>query len=60
MSSYATPPLSTVHHPSQELGRLAALAMLELLAGKKPKIDMPAPSLIARESSARQLDRSKA
>jgi LacI family transcriptional regulator len=51
MSSYATPPLSTVHHPSQELGRLAALAMLELLAGQKPKIDMPAPRLIARESS---------
>jgi LacI family transcriptional regulator len=53
MSSYATPPLSTVHHPSQELGRLAALAMLELLAGKKPKIDMPAPRLIARESSVK-------
>jgi LacI family transcriptional regulator len=54
MSSYATPPLSTVHHPSQELGRLAALAMLELLAGQKPKIDMPLPRLIARESSAKQ------
>jgi LacI family transcriptional regulator len=52
MSSYATPPLSTIHHPSQELGRLAAVAMLELLAGTKPKIEMPAPSLIARESSS--------
>jgi LacI family transcriptional regulator len=60
MSSYATPPLSTVHHPSQELGRLAALAMLELLAGKKPKIDMPAPSLIARESTAMRVGRPKA
>lgn len=52
MSSYATPPLTTVHHPSQELGRLAALAMLELLAGKKPKIEMPVPLLIARESTS--------
>ncbi len=56
MSSYATPPLSTVHHPSQELGRLAALAMLELLSGKKPRIEMPAPRLIARESSALRAD----
>jgi LacI family transcriptional regulator len=55
MSSYATPPLSTVHHPSQELGRLAALAVLELLSGKKPKLDMPVPRLIARESSANRV-----
>jgi LacI family transcriptional regulator len=55
MSSYATPPLSTVHHPSQELGRLAAMAVLELLSGKKPKLDMPVPRLIARESSANRV-----
>ena len=58
MSSYATPPLSTVHHPSQELGRLAARAMLDLLAGNKPKIEMPAPRLITRESTAMRLARS--
>lgn len=52
MSSYATPPLSTVHHPSQELGRLAALAMMELVLGKKPKVTMPAPRMVARESSS--------
>ncbi len=59
MSSYSNPPLSTVHHPSQELGRLAALAILELLSGQKPKISMPLPSLIARESSAKIVADSK-
>jgi LacI family transcriptional regulator len=52
ISSFTTPPLTTIHHPSQELGRLAALAMLELLAGYKPKIEMPIPCLITRESSS--------
>lgn len=51
-SVYALPPLSTVHQPGYELGRLAATAMLQLLAGEKPKIDVPAPRFIARESSA--------
>jgi LacI family transcriptional regulator len=57
MSSYATPPLSTVQHPAQELGHLAATAMLALLAGIKPKMEMPAPRLIARESSAANIAR---
>lgn len=52
-SMYATPPLTTVDQPAFELGRLAALAMLQLLAGKQPEVEVPAPRLIARESSRR-------
>ena len=54
-SLYAIPPLSTVHQPAYELGRLAAQAMLQLLAGSKPTVEMPVPRLIARESSRRLL-----
>ncbi len=53
-SVYSTPPLSTVHHPVQEMGQLAAEAMLSLLAGTTPTGAPPAPRFIARESS-RQL-----
>ena len=53
-SVYAMPPLSTVHHPVQEMGQLAAAAMLQLLAGETPTSLPPAPRFIARESS-RQL-----
>ena len=48
---YAIPPLSTVHHPVYELGQLAATAMLQLLAGETPTAALPAPRLMARESS---------
>ena len=48
---YAIPPLSTVHQPVYEFGRLAATAMLQLLAGEAVTAAMPAPRLIARESS---------
>ena len=53
-SVYAIPPLSTVHQPAYELGRLAASAMLQLLAGEVPRVVMPAPLLISRESSRRR------
>ena len=52
-SQYAIPPLSTVHHPSYDIGRLAAASMLQLLSGSKPMARAPAPSFIARESSRR-------
>ncbi|MBC7455177.1 MAG: LacI family DNA-binding transcriptional regulator [Massilia sp.] len=52
-SMYSIPPLSTIHQPAYELGRLAAGAMLQLLAGNKPTLDMPQPLLMARESSRR-------
>lgn len=50
-SAYALPPLSTVRHPAVEMGRLAASAMLQLLRGVKPVVDVPVPQVIARESS---------
>ena len=52
-SLYAIPPLSTVHHPAYDIGRLAASSRLDLLAGTKPIAKVPAPRLIARESSRR-------
>ncbi|MDE2565363.1 MAG: substrate-binding domain-containing protein [Burkholderiales bacterium] len=48
---YASPPLSTVQQPGYEIGRLAAQSMLQLLAGDRPTAALPAPRLIARESS---------
>lgn len=52
-SPYAVPPLSTIHQSSYEQGRLAAQAMLQLLAGTRPTVTFPPPRLIARESSTR-------
>lgn len=54
-SSYAFPPLTTVHQPVYELGRLAAQTMLALLTGGKPQPQVPAPRLIVRESCANPL-----
>jgi LacI family transcriptional regulator len=50
-SLYAIPPLSSVLQPTYDMGRLAASAMLELLAGRVPNQQLPAPRLMARESS---------
>ena len=52
-SSYAIPPLSSVHQPAYELGCLAASAMLQLLANARPTVEVPVPRLVARESSRR-------
>lgn len=48
---YAIPPLTTVHQAVHELGRLAADAMLGLLAGEPVQVDVPAPRLMVREST---------
>jgi LacI family transcriptional regulator len=52
-SVYSIPPLSTVHLSAYELGRLAAVSLLQMLAGEEPTAVVPAPRLIARESSRR-------
>lgn len=52
-ASYSIPPLSTVRQPGFELGRLAAAAMLTMLAGGRPRQEVPAPRFVARESSRR-------
>lgn len=51
MSPYALPPLTSVHNPADELGQLAATAMLQLLRGEKTRADVPAPRVIVREST---------
>lgn len=51
IAPFVMPPLSTVHQPAYELGQLAASAMLQLLAGTKPVIAMPAPHLVVRDST---------
>lgn len=52
---YATPPMTTVRQSVYEMGAQAALAMLALLAGEPPQVDLPAPELVVRESTRRVL-----
>lgn len=52
-SLYAIPPLSSVRQPAYDIGRLAAAAMLQLIAGETPVSQAPAPVLVARESGRR-------
>lgn len=52
-AQYAHPPLSSIHQSAYELGRLASAAMLQLLMGIAPTIEVPAPKLIIRDSTAR-------
>ena len=51
-SAYALPPLTTVHQPIYDLGRLAATAVLDMLAGREPDAALPAPRMVLRESTA--------
>ena len=55
-SAFAIPPLTTVHQSAYEQGRLAAYAMLQLLNGEFPNVEVPKPRLVARESSGRVRD----
>ena len=50
-SRHTLPPLTTVHQPAYEMGQLAAQAMLQMLQGERPKVSMPAPRLVVREST---------
>lgn len=52
VARYSVPPLTTVHHPAHEIGRLAATAMLALLHGDGPQDTVPVPRVLVRESSA--------
>jgi LacI family transcriptional regulator len=52
-SVYATPPLSTIHQPAYELGRLAGASILQMIAGTQPTGALPLPELLVRGSSAR-------
>jgi len=50
-AAHSVPPLTTIHQAAHELGRLAALALLELLAGQLPTATLPEPRLIIRGST---------
>jgi len=52
-SLYSNPPLSSVHQSAYELGQQAAEVLLQLLAGEKPVVQVPAPRLVPRESCRR-------
>jgi LacI family transcriptional regulator len=50
-SSFAVPPLSTVHQSAYEQGRLSAFAMLQLINGATPIVEPPLPRFVTRDSS---------
>ena len=52
-SLYSNPPLSSIHQSSYELGQQAAEVLLQMLAGTKPELEVPAPRLVSRESCRR-------
>ncbi|MDX1663656.1 MAG: LacI family DNA-binding transcriptional regulator [Candidatus Promineifilaceae bacterium] len=54
-SAYTTPPLTTVHQPTREIGSAAARAMLKLMNGEAYKLPHIAAELVIRESTARNI-----
>ncbi len=52
-STYSMPPLTTVRQPVYEIGKLAAQAMLRLIAGETVDIAAPPLELVIRESTRR-------
>lgn len=50
-AEHSIPPLTTIHQAAHELGRLAAVSLLQLLAGQAPEGTLPEPRLIARAST---------
>lgn len=53
LASYTDPPLTTVQQPKQQMGRLAAQILLELLSGGKPESRVTlSGTLIVRQSTA--------
>jgi LacI family transcriptional regulator len=55
VAEHAIPPLTTVNQAPHELGRLAAISLLQLINGEKPEAVLPAPKLVTR-ASVRQLE----
>jgi DNA-binding LacI/PurR family transcriptional regulator len=51
MASYVSPPLTTIHQPKEELGRLAAQVMLDLLQNRPGQNYLLPPMLVERAST---------
>jgi len=52
MASYVTPPLTTIHQPKVELGRLATQVMLDLLKKHPGRNHILPPTIVFRASTA--------
>jgi LacI family transcriptional regulator len=52
-SAYTLPPLTTVHHPTIEMGRVAAEGLLRLIDGNEPMLPHFPSDLIIRKSAMR-------
>lgn len=52
-AQYAIPPLTTVRQSVYQMGRQAAAAVLDMLRGRTPQVQLPAPELVIRESTRR-------
>jgi LacI family transcriptional regulator len=50
-TAHASPPRTTVSLSVAELGRRAALALLDLLQHRAPRVNAPEPELVVREST---------
>jgi LacI family transcriptional regulator len=50
-SRYLTPPLTTVHHSAQDLGRRASEALKELVLGERPGHQLLQTELVIRQST---------
>lgn len=48
---FAIPPLTTIRQPAYLMGRQAAVAVMDLLRGQEPQVQLPAPELVLREST---------
>ena len=52
-SLYTTPPLTTIHQPLYDMGRVATAALLGLISGKNVDVILPSLELIVRETTRR-------
>jgi LacI family transcriptional regulator len=52
-AQYAIPPLTTVHQPIYELGRIAAQSLLNSIEDRKATALLPPPKLVLRDSTTR-------
>ena len=50
-SQYRVPPLTSVRQAIGELGEQSAQAILQILAGNRPRISPPPVQLVVREST---------
>jgi LacI family transcriptional regulator len=50
-SMYRVPPLTSVRQSVRQLGERSAVAILQLIDGRKPQITVPAVELVVREST---------